>query len=135
MKYRAPKLMNGMTIFAALAVLTDLADAQKIPAPHTGALRWPVVRPGGQSSFRALGNVKDNVRYSLTDIGMLAGEQSSFLPISESVDSSGVLAGLARPMASTITDRSSDSRSVSAAHRPARGQPIQFSGHRKHKAT
>jgi len=93
-------------LFAAMAVPVWMAvqdnqelkdryrkyTAQQGRSAYTGA-----VRAGNQNSARAVdGSINDSnrdVRYTVTAIGVVLGEQSSFLPIAGTVNNSGALAG------------------------------------------
>jgi probable HAF family extracellular repeat protein len=95
-----------MTLFAALAMPVwtvaqdnrELKDnhqkytAQQGRSPYTGTV-WS----GTQNSARAVdGSTNDgnrDVRYTVTTIGVVSGEQSSFLPAGGSINNSGALAG------------------------------------------
>jgi probable HAF family extracellular repeat protein len=90
----------GMTFFVAVAVMLALiaaaapCDAQHSGRPSTGA---PGAPPRGQSSTgRVSASVDDaerDVRYTVTQVGVLPNEQGSFLPITGSINNSGVVAG------------------------------------------
>ena len=71
--------------------------AQQSGGPRTGAPRQFGVTPRGQSpAGKVNGSVDDtkrDVRYTVTQIGVLPNEQSSFLPIGGTINNGGVVAG------------------------------------------
>jgi probable HAF family extracellular repeat protein len=100
-----PKVLRcdvGTKFFALLAVLlvltatTSPAAAQQPSGPRTGAPRQLGV-PSGQSStpkgISSLDYAERDVRYTVTQIGVLPNEQSSFLPICGTINNGGVVAG------------------------------------------
>jgi hypothetical protein len=63
-------------------------------APYTGAERLsPKILP--RAVDKGVNNRHRDVRYTVTNIGVVPGQQSSFLPIAGSINNSGDLAGYA----------------------------------------
>jgi len=100
MKFRVLRDEIGMTFFVVVAVVLALlaaaapSEAQQSGRPSTGA---PGAPPRGRSSTgRVSGSVDDaerDVRYAVTQVGVLPNEQSSFLPVAGTINNSGVVAG------------------------------------------
>src|ERR1700752_4584980 len=99
MKSRTWMFAAVVYLFAALAIPVWTAaqnnqenKAQPSHSPYTGG-----VGPRHQNSAHAVaGSVNDSnrdVRYTVTAVGVVPGEQSSFLPVVESVNNSGAVAG------------------------------------------
>jgi probable HAF family extracellular repeat protein len=97
MKFRTPMWMT-VCLFAVIAIPVWTAaqnnqenKAQPGHRPYTGG------GPRHQNSAHAVeGNINDSnrdVRYTVTEVGVVPGEQSSFLPVVGSVDNSGAVAG------------------------------------------
>lgn len=89
-------VLATLSLLATIISLIGPATAQKIRGPYTGASTWTMHTRSLHSAQRVDGNINDRnreVRYNVTEIGVVPGEQSSFLPVSGSINNNAALAG------------------------------------------